>query len=157
MLLLIKVYSKYLENVFGQFGNWIKYKVKQGDFKDGIHFFTNLLKTSSDKGGRPKMEYLLTTNTAKHICMMEGTDRGRQIRLYFIECEKRLNETVTAGAEIGVPMGIPRNLHEALELQRQLVESFLSAAKKNEGLRVESEREMRSSKRLQQGHRRLRF
>ena len=42
------------------------------------------------KGGQNKVDYIITLELAKHICMMEDTEKGIQIRNYFIQCEKDL-------------------------------------------------------------------
>lgn len=39
-------------------------------------------------GGRPKQEYWVTVDTAKHIGMLSRSEAGKRIRTYFIECEK---------------------------------------------------------------------
>lgn len=41
----------------------------------------------------PKIDYILTVDCAKEISMLQRTDKGKQARLYFIECEKRANIT----------------------------------------------------------------
>jgi phage anti-repressor protein len=40
------------------------------------------------KGGRPSLEYHLTLDAGKHVAMMSGTDKGFEVRDYFIACEK---------------------------------------------------------------------
>ena len=39
--------------------------------------------------GRPRVEYFLSMEAAKHIAMMNSSPIGRVIRQYFIECERR--------------------------------------------------------------------
>ena len=39
-------------------------------------------------GAKHKTEYLLTVDMAKELSMVECTDRGREVRLYYIEQEE---------------------------------------------------------------------
>lgn len=43
-------------------------------------------------GGQRKVldDYALTLDCAKEIAMLQRTEKGKQVRLYFIECEKQL-------------------------------------------------------------------
>lgn len=41
------------------------------------------------------MEYYLTIDTGKEICMIENNKIGREIRRYFIEAEKRYREIIS--------------------------------------------------------------
>ena len=44
------------------------------------------------RGGHNRLEYFVTLDTAKHLAMMEKNEKGKEIRRYFIECEKKLRE-----------------------------------------------------------------
>ncbi|EOJ5109091.1 antA/AntB antirepressor family protein [Escherichia coli] len=71
------------------FSNWIRAKLNEYGFVenlDYILFSPNLAKTP----GRRRKDYHLTLDTAKELAMVERNEKGRQIRLYFIECEKKL-------------------------------------------------------------------
>ena len=38
------------------------------------------------------IDYCLTIETGKEVAMVENNDKGRKVRRYFIECEKRAKE-----------------------------------------------------------------
>jgi len=69
------------------FSTWIKDKIDKYGFIEGEDFSPKLGKSI---GGRPSTEYILTLDMAKEIAMVENNERGRQIRKYFIEVEKRV-------------------------------------------------------------------
>ncbi|EEX5804255.1 antA/AntB antirepressor family protein [Escherichia coli] len=71
------------------FSNWIRARLNEYGFVenlDYILFSPNLAKTP----GRRRKDYHLTLDTAKELAMVERNEKGRQIRRYFIECEKKL-------------------------------------------------------------------
>jgi phage anti-repressor protein len=74
-------------------GYTTKYKAKEklvSTFEEGIDFSTKGWKTPS--GGRPREQILLTIDCFKMFCMMAGTAKGKEVRLYFLECEKQLKD-----------------------------------------------------------------
>lgn len=44
---------------------------------------------TSTTGGRPRKDHILTLDMAKELSMIQRTEKGKQARRYFIECEKR--------------------------------------------------------------------
>lgn len=58
-------------------------------FEEGKDFCSIL---SQSTGGRPGTDHALTIEMAKEISMIQRTEKGRQARQYFIECEKQLKE-----------------------------------------------------------------
>lgn len=73
-----------------KFADWIKDRLEKYGFSRGDDYEVFLEIQKNPKGGRPTTEYLLTMDTAKEIAMVENNEKGRQVRRYFIECEKRL-------------------------------------------------------------------
>ena len=61
-------------------------------FSDGIDFCSFL---SESTGGRPAVEHALTIEMAKEVAMIQRTDKGKEIRQYFIELEKKWNDPVS--------------------------------------------------------------
>jgi|JFJP01.1.fsa_nt_gi Phage anti-repressor protein len=55
-------------------------------FEDGVDFSASNRK--SPMGGRPSHSYRLTLNCFKELGMLAKTSQGKQIRKYFLECEK---------------------------------------------------------------------
>lgn len=72
---------------------WVGYSSKgnaktllQKEFSEGQDFFCEPRKST---GGRPGEEIYLTKDCFKAFCMMAGTEKGRKVRTYFIEVEKK--------------------------------------------------------------------
>jgi phage anti-repressor protein len=69
-----------------RFSTWTKRRIHDYKFIEGEDFIPFLGESS---GGRPREDLILSLDTVKEIAMVEKTDRGRQIRKYFISIEER--------------------------------------------------------------------
>lgn len=67
--------------------NWFKQMISYGFIED--QDFTPILAKTSEVGGRPKTDHALTLDMAKELSMIQRTEKGKQARQYFIECERR--------------------------------------------------------------------
>ncbi len=76
---------EYLESK-QQFADWIKNRIEKYGFVENQDFTTF---SEVYEKGRPRVDYALTIDMAKELAMVEGNERGKQARQYFIECEKR--------------------------------------------------------------------
>ena len=74
-----------------QYSTWIDRMIKEFDFIEGVDFYSNLNKTPNSNGGRPSVEYFLTLDMSKEICMITRNGRGKVVRKYFIQVEKDWN------------------------------------------------------------------
>lgn len=63
----------------------------QAECEHSIKSTQNTSETS--EGGRPKIEYIITLELAKHIAMLEKNEIGRHIRQYFIDFENTHRES----------------------------------------------------------------
>lgn len=44
------------------------------------------------KGGRPQIDHIIKLDTAKEMAMLERNEKGKQVRRYFIQIEKKYRE-----------------------------------------------------------------
>lgn len=87
-----------------KFNDWIKRMLDYG-FIEGVDFYSFLsesqltptitenvchsnLSSKKQRGGHNAKEYVLSLDCAKSIAMVQRSDKGKQIRTYFIEAEK---------------------------------------------------------------------
>jgi phage anti-repressor protein len=71
---------------------WVGYSTKQKglnmlttNFEKDMDFLTVRLKST---GGRPAEGYFLTVDCFKSFCMMAGTQKGKEVRKYYLEIER---------------------------------------------------------------------
>lgn len=68
-----------------QFSDWIKGRIEKYAFVEGEDFTVQKFVN----GRSTIIDYHLTIETAKELAMVENNEKGREVRRYFIECEKR--------------------------------------------------------------------
>ena len=71
------------------YSRWIERLIEKYGFSAGQDFTPNLVKST---GGRPRADHIITLDMAKEISMIQRTERGKQARQYFIECERRMKQ-----------------------------------------------------------------
>ena len=86
------------------FKDWIKRRIEEYGFIDGEDFSSDLSKSAF---GRPSIDYHITVDMAKELCMLERSELGRQARRYFINMEKQSKQL-------------------ALQLQEQVKRTYLA-------------------------------
>lgn len=72
-----------------KFADWFKNRVNKYEFIENIDFIS--VSKILENGGK-SIEYFISIDMAKELCMVENNLQGRTIRKYFIECEKKLKE-----------------------------------------------------------------
>ncbi|EDW0701057.1 phage antirepressor Ant, partial [Salmonella enterica subsp. enterica] len=76
------------------FSTWIRTRITEYGFVENQDFIL-LPKNGEQKigrGGHNRKDYHLALDTAKELAMVERNEQGRQVRRYFIECEKKLHQ-----------------------------------------------------------------
>lgn len=70
------------------FSNWIKAQILRARLVENRDFALVAQKGEQlPSGAKHLIEYHLTIESAKHIAMMSGTEKGFEVREYFLECE----------------------------------------------------------------------
>ncbi|MCU7583663.1 phage antirepressor KilAC domain-containing protein [Riemerella anatipestifer] len=95
-----------------KFADWIKRMFEYG-FIENIDYQSLSDFSEKPNGGRPLINYALTLDCAKEISMLQRSEKGKQARRYFIECEKKLRTGAYA---------LPQTFAEALKLAAQQAE-----------------------------------
>jgi phage anti-repressor protein len=75
-----------------QFKDWIRRRLGETQLVEGQDFISLLKNEQRDIGAIVKKEYSLSMDAAKHIAMLERSDKGKQVRQYFITFEKKAKE-----------------------------------------------------------------
>lgn len=122
------------------YADWIKERIRRFGFVEGIDFviFSQFCEKTEDERGRPSIEYHGTIGMAKELAMVQNNAKGKEARLYFIECERRAKEAATPA--------IP-NLDDPAVLRRLLLEHNDRLEKaREENARLTLEREINAPK-----------
>ncbi|EHZ3802601.1 antA/AntB antirepressor family protein [Salmonella enterica] len=104
--------ARELHNFLGvgkRFASWITDRIEQYGFIENQDYIA--ISQNREIGhGRGKIDYHLTLDTAKETAMVERNEKGRQIRRYFIECEKQLRQ------QSQQPVPVPKPLIHTITL-----------------------------------------
>ena len=103
-----------------RFANWFDRQLQYGFVVNqdylGCEVFNTLARQSLQ-------DYFISVDMAKEISMIQRSDKGKQARQYFIECERRSNQPVPT-------FQIPQTLGEALQLAADQAKQLELAAPK---------------------------
>ncbi|MEE3747367.1 phage antirepressor KilAC domain-containing protein [Streptococcus suis] len=69
---------------------WFDRMVEYG-FTENQDFLLNNFVKQTGRGGHNKVDHVIKLDMAKEIAMIQRTDRGKQVRQYFIQIEKDFN------------------------------------------------------------------
>ncbi|MEF4117682.1 antA/AntB antirepressor family protein [Escherichia coli] len=98
-----------------RFASWIVERIAEYGFVENQDFMIISQAREKIGRGRPAKDYHLTLDTAKELAMVERNEKGRQVRRYFIECEKRLRQQETKVEK--VLSGFMPAIMEAIKLE----------------------------------------
>ncbi|CUP04449.1 antA/AntB antirepressor family protein [Fusicatenibacter saccharivorans] len=76
-----------------QFTHWIRRRIRECDAVENEDYQMYLQDLDGQHGGGGKQEYIIKLDTAKEMAMLERNEKGKQVRRYFIEVEKKYKQT----------------------------------------------------------------
>jgi phage anti-repressor protein len=81
---------------FDEAWQWVEYSNKanalrtlQDNFEEGPDYSSKKRNRSDGKPGKPYNAYFLTADCFKAFCMMAGTRKGKEVRRYYLDLEKK--------------------------------------------------------------------
>ncbi|MBL6363756.1 antA/AntB antirepressor family protein [Escherichia coli] len=78
-----------------RFASWITERIAEYGFVENQDYMiASQIREAKGRGGHNRKDYHLTLDTAKELAMVERNEKGRQIRRYFIECEKKFRQSL---------------------------------------------------------------
>lgn len=114
-----------------RFSLWVSKNFES--FEEGQDFTSVSTDTVVNNGARkPIQDYLLTIDMAKELCMMSKTEKGKEVRQYFIRVEKRFNEIKA--------MSIPKPDSYMIEDPIKRAERWIEEAKERQELEHKNEK-----------------
>jgi len=100
------------------FSSWIKMRIEKYGFVENQDFIKLTQKVELSSTGQNAIEYYVSTDMGKMLGMVENTEKGREVRQYFIDAEKNNHQ---------IPQTLPDALRAyAIEVEKNetLIESI---------------------------------
>ena len=89
-----KLYE-FLELNPSNYSKWIKSNITDNEFaEENIDYEVFVPNDENHLGGRPTMDYKLSSSFAKKLAMKNNSEKGELARKYFITIEKKTKEMV---------------------------------------------------------------
>ena len=112
---------KYLE-VGRRFDKWInKYMVDSPYFAENEDYVTVSTNGHGENGRFTSSEYVVTIDTAKKLSMTVDSEKGNEVRNYFLQCERELR-TISALPDFTNPAIAARAWADEVEQKQKVIE-----------------------------------
>ena len=74
-----------------RYDNWFSRMTEYGFVENQDYLVTSIFGHNSNGGRQNKVDHIIKLDMAKEIAMIQRTERGKQVRQYFIQVEKDFN------------------------------------------------------------------
>lgn len=109
------------------FSNWIKIRIKKYGLIENEDYTSFNKIVERENGASTRIEYALTLDTAKELAMVEGNDKGREARKYFIDFEKEHKQQAKPVSQIDIliqsAIALKENQERTERLEKQQQEN----------------------------------
>ena len=112
-----------------KFADWITSQISSLNLIENEDYIV-IPSKGKNSTGRPAKEYILTTDTAKGVAMASRTDKGSEVRRYFIEIEKQYHSTPAPAIEsptteiLALKDALLESKDQLLSLQSELIDTL---------------------------------
>jgi anti-repressor protein len=91
-------------------------------FDDGIDYQSFKVKVNAGHTSSLKTDYAITLSMAKELAMMSKVEKGKHVRKYFIECEKRLQAVNSIPQSFADALMLAANQQKQIEERQQQID-----------------------------------
>lgn len=109
------------------FTTWIKSRIEKYDFVEGVEFTLHKFV----ERGTWKHEYAISLDMAKELAMVEGNEKGKIARRYFIECEKKMKDIFSSALPDSQPKLIALPIKSIAEKRKEIQSELMQTIKLN--------------------------
>lgn len=132
------VYGKDLHKsleVKTDFSTWVKRRLSECDAEENEDF--DLLPKIEEQvsGIKHTIEYVIKLDTAKEMAMLERNDKGKQVRKYFIDVEKRHKQNIVDRTQLSPQMQMFYAIADG-QAKMELEQKRLSEEQKKQGEQI---------------------
>ncbi|HEN9976827.1 TPA: phage antirepressor KilAC domain-containing protein [Streptococcus agalactiae] len=88
-----------------RYDNWFSRMTEYGFTENQDYLVTSIFGHNSNGGRQNKVDHIVKLDMAKEIAMIQRTDKGKQVRTYFIQIEKDYNSPEKIMKQNGIDIG----------------------------------------------------
>ncbi len=116
------------------YSSWVKEKIKYLNLRLDIDYWSQSPLKKSGRGGLPRLEYYFTIETSKKLGMIANTERGNQIRDYFLFMEEKAKESMQQPKQLSNAQFLLQMAQQAVDQENRLsqVEQKLENIEQNQ-------------------------